>query len=83
MHGSVSTVEIRVYPDGDKAIIKILDNGPGIQNIGLDEIWLPGRTTFPGGTGFGLTIVRDSVSDLRGTRDAIAKGELGGPSSLL
>lgn len=71
-------VEIRVYPEDDNAIIKVLDNGPGIRNIGLDEIWLPGRTTFLGGTGFGLTIVRDSVSDLHGTQTAIAKGELGG-----
>jgi len=71
-------VELRVYPEGDNAIIKILDNGPGIRNIGLDDIWLPGRTTFPGGTGFGLTIVRDSVSDLHGTHAAVARGELGG-----
>src|SRR5262249_50041600 len=71
-------VELRVYPDGDNAIIKVLDNGPGIRNIGLDEIWLPGRTTFASGTGFGLTIVRDSVSDLRGTHSALAQGELGG-----
>jgi signal transduction histidine kinase len=72
------TVELRVSAEGDNAIIKVLDNGPGIRNIGLDEIWLPGRTTFAGGTGFGLTIVRDSVSDLRGTHAALAQGELGG-----
>lgn len=72
------TVQLRVYPEGTNAVIKVLDNGPGIRNIALDEIWLPGRTTFPGGTGFGLTIVRDSVSDLHGTQDAVANGELGG-----
>lgn len=72
------TVELRVYPDGKNAVIKVLDNGPGIRQISLDEIWLPGRTTFPGGTGFGLTIVRDSVADLRGTHHAVANGELGG-----
>jgi signal transduction histidine kinase len=71
-------VELRAYPEGTNAVIKVLDNGPGIRNIALDEIWLPGRTTFPGGTGFGLTIVRDSVSDLHGMQDAVAKGELGG-----
>ncbi|MCX6898577.1 MAG: sensor histidine kinase [Verrucomicrobia bacterium] len=72
------TVELRVYPEGTNAVIKVLDNGPGIRNIALDEIWLPGRTTFPGGTGFGLTIVRDSVSDLHGTQGAVANGQLGG-----
>jgi signal transduction histidine kinase len=76
-------VEIRVYSEGENAIIKILDNGPGIQDIGLDEIWLPGRTTMPGGTGFGLTIVRDSVGDLRGTQTAIANGELGGAEIII
>ena len=44
----------------------------------MDEIWLPGRTSTPGGTGLGLTIVRDSVTDLGGQVHAIAKGELGG-----
>jgi len=72
------TVQLRIYPENGEAVIKVLDNGPGIRNIGIDEIWLPGRTTFPGGTGFGLTIVRDSVADLRGTHAADANGELGG-----
>jgi signal transduction histidine kinase len=61
----------------DIAIIKALDNGPGIL-IDVDEIWLPGRTTTLDGTGFGLTIVKDSVSDLSGQVSAIAQGELGG-----
>jgi C4-dicarboxylate-specific signal transduction histidine kinase len=46
--------------------------------IELDEIWLPGRTTFPDGTGLGLTIVRDSVEEFGGRATAIAQGELGG-----
>ncbi len=71
-------VEIRVYPDQLNAMIKVLDNGPGIRSIALDEIWLPGRTTTPDGTGFGLTIVRDSVADLNGSYHAKANGELGG-----
>jgi signal transduction histidine kinase len=71
-------VEIRIEVLDDNAVIKVLDNGPGIRGIGLDEIWLPGRTTLPDGTGFGLTIVRDSVADLRGTRAVLANGELGG-----
>lgn len=71
-------VEIRVEKTEYQAIIKVLDNGPGIKGIGSEEIWLPGRTTWPDGTGFGLTIVRDSVADLRGTRAVLANGELGG-----
>jgi signal transduction histidine kinase len=71
-------VEIRIATFNESAVITVLDNGPGIRGIGMDEIWLPGRTTSPDGTGFGLTIVRDSVSDLGGTRSAVANGELGG-----
>ncbi|RYZ88269.1 MAG: HAMP domain-containing histidine kinase [Proteobacteria bacterium] len=71
-------VEIRLKISNGDAVIKVLDNGPGIQGITLDEIWLPGRTTSPDGTGFGLTIVRDSVADMRGRCEAIKTGELGG-----
>jgi signal transduction histidine kinase len=60
--------------------ISVLDNGPGIDlaRIHLDDIWLPGKTTREGGTGLGLTIVRDVVSDLDGQIHAKATGELGG-----
>lgn len=71
-------VEIRISVEDDQAVLKVLDNGPGIRGIGLEEMWLPGRTTSADGTGFGLTIVRDSVIDLRGTRNVVANGELGG-----
>lgn len=71
-------VIIRTEIAGDWLLLKVLDNGPGIVDIGLEEIWLPGRTTTTGGTGFGLTIVRDSVGDLAGKINAIANGELGG-----
>jgi signal transduction histidine kinase len=63
--------------------LKVLDNGLGIRDIKIDEIWLPGRTTRPGGTGLGLTIVKDSVSDLGGMVKAIPKGELGGAEFIV
>lgn len=63
--------------------LKIVDNGLGISDIKLDEIWLPGKTTRPGGTGLGLTIVKDSVSDLGGKVQALAKGELGGAEFIV
>ena len=59
-------------------LISVKDNGPGITILPIDDIWLPGHTSLPGGTGLGLTIVKDSVSDLGGQVHAIAKGELGG-----
>lgn len=63
--------------------LKVLDNGLGIRDIKIDEIWLPGKTTRPGGTGLGLTIVKDCVSDLGGMVKAIPKGELGGAEFIV
>lgn len=62
----------------DVWLFRVSDNGPGVEGIGLREIWLPGNTRRPGGTGLGLTIVRDAVADLGGTVSAEAHGELGG-----
>ena len=59
-------------------VLTVSDNGPGIQHFEVDEIWLPGVTSRPGGSGLGLTIVKDTVIDLGGTVNAIASGPLGG-----
>ena len=64
-------------------LISVKDSGPGITGLPVDEIWLPGRTSIPGGTGLGLTIVKDSVSDLGGHVHAIAQGELGGAEIIV
>jgi len=76
-------VIIRTETEASNLKIKVLDNSLGIRNIKLDEIWLPGKTTREGGTGLGLTIVKDSVSDLGGAANAIANGELGGAEFIV
>jgi len=63
--------------------LRVLDNGPGIEGIDKNDIWLPGQTTRPNGTGLGLTIVRDAVTDLGGRVDAVEKGELGGAEIII
>ncbi len=63
--------------------LRALDTGPGIEGITLADIWLPGETTQGNGTGLGLTIVRDTVVDLGGRVNALAKGELGGAEIIL
>ncbi len=63
--------------------IRVADNGPGITGIELADIWLPGQTTRPNGTGLGLTIVRDAVSDLGGTVEAKVHGALGGAEMIV
>jgi C4-dicarboxylate-specific signal transduction histidine kinase len=69
---------LRTRVSDNQVTLTVSDNGPGIEGISVSDIWLPGQTTSPTGTGLGLTIVRDSVKDLGGSVDAIPHGELGG-----
>lgn len=64
--------------DGSSVILSVTDNAGGIDGLEVPDIWLPGVTTDPQGTGFGLTIVRDSVADAGGTVEALALSEAGG-----
>ncbi|CAH7140699.1 Histidine kinase [Vibrio chagasii] len=73
-------LEISSTVTDKKLIIAVHDNGPGIVDISVEDIWLPGFTTNTNGTGFGLTIVKDSVSDLGGYHRVEANGPLGGAS---
>lgn len=74
---------VRTKVIGKEVELRVLDNGPGIQGINKNEIWLPGLTTRPNGTGLGLTIVRDTVIDLGGRVDAVEVGELGGAEIII
>lgn len=63
--------------DGE-VLILVEDNAGGIRDFDVTEIFLPGVTSSKDGTGFGLTIVQDSVSDLGGRIDVDALTLLGG-----
>lgn len=63
--------------------LRVMDNGPGIEDIRARDIWLPGQSTRSGGTGLGLTIVRDTVIDVGGSVDAKEKSELGGAEIII
>lgn len=58
--------------------IVFTDSGPGIVDLKIPEVWLPGSTTNPEGTGLGLTIVKDTVRDMGGKVDLRATGTHGG-----
>lgn len=76
-------VLIHTQIEDKKLVLRFLDNGPGIVGISTKDIWLPGQTTRPNGTGLGLTIVRDAVKDLGGDVDALEHGGLGGAEFIL
>lgn len=77
------TVRICTSVDNDTVTLHVMDNGPGIEGISKRDIWLPGHTTRRNGTGLGLTIVRDTVSDLSGEVDVVEHGELGGAEMIV
>lgn len=58
--------------------VHVADSGPGITGIKPADIWLPGVTANPEGTGLGLTIVRDTIRDMGGEVEVIPHGQLGG-----
>ena len=76
-------IHIQTRRAGDTALIRVQDNGPGIDKLAIEEIWLPGKTTTEKGTGLGLTIVKDVIDELRGRIEAEAHGELGGACFII
>ncbi len=76
-------INIATEIEGSILIIRIIDNGSGIEGIGKKDIWLPGRTTRKNGTGLGLTIVRDTVKDLGGEVDAVEHNEVLGGAEII
>lgn len=76
-------VRLMTVVEEGQLILSVSDTGSGIDEHGVDEIWLPGVTSRPQGSGLGLTIVRDTVADLGGTAEAIANGELGGATFVV
>lgn len=76
-------IVIRTLVQEKHLAVTVQDNGPGIAGISADDIWLPGKSTRKGGTGLGLTIVKDTIADLGGEVRAVSPGELGGTDFLL
>nr|WP_237475461.1 sensor histidine kinase [Xanthomonas sp. LMG 9002] len=69
-------ITISTSVEGGTVVVDVEDNGPGFT-LPLVEIWLPGRTTRLSGTGFGLTIVKDSVQDMGGKYEAFNRADRG------
>lgn len=64
-----AAISITVSKKGKKIGIAISDNGPGINEMHLQEVMKPFFTTKPQGTGLGLSIVQKILSRMEGTID--------------
>lgn len=76
-------IEVTTNVYGDHCEVRFSDSGPGILDVNIRDIWLPGITTDKDGTGLGLTIVRDTVKDLGGSVSALKSGPLGGAEIIV
>jgi two-component system CitB family sensor kinase len=67
-HGQGGRVRLRLAYDQDGSLcVSVRDNGPGITTEPIERVFTPRVTTKGDGRGFGLALVRDKVSRLRGT----------------
>jgi two-component system, NtrC family, nitrogen regulation sensor histidine kinase NtrY len=71
------TVEIIWLPESRRVRIIVADDGPGIPAEDKERLFLPYFSTKAGGTGLGLPIVHQIVTDHGGTiwvEDAVPQG---------
>lgn len=68
-------VEIRTQDLGDKVLIEVEDNGPGVPDDIRDKLLMPFFTTKKGteGTGLGLSITHDIIQSHEGTLEIESK----------
>lgn len=60
-------IKIKILDNGDEAIIKIEDSGPGITKTTMNQIFEPLFTTKDTGTGLGLSICQSIIEQHGGT----------------
>jgi signal transduction histidine kinase len=82
VHGSTAErreIHIETKTSSEDVTLEVADNGPGIaSDLKVDDAWLPGETRRRGGTGLGLTIVKDIIEGMGGTVAARRRGNRGG-----
>lgn len=78
------TIEISLIEDGDQAVVRFTDSGPGIDEDVLDKVFDPFVTTKPveQGVGLGLAISYGLVEEMGGTLRARNSEEGGAIFSL-
>lgn len=68
----VATITTRAYVEGDRSVIEVADDGPGVPAEIAATIFEPLVTARPGGTGLGLALARRVVAAHAGTIALVA-----------
>jgi signal transduction histidine kinase len=79
---SGGTLRLRTRKNGDLLAIEVMDDGPGIPLENRERVFDPFFTTRKGGTGLGLTAVRQIIH-AHGGEVSVESGELGGACFLV
>ncbi|WP_380782010.1 ATP-binding protein [Sphingomonas sp. R86520] len=72
--GRVPTARVGVTAErrGSTIILRVSDNGPGIDPAIVDDLFTPFATSKPEGLGLGLGIARDIMTEFGGTLELIS-----------
>jgi len=68
-----ATITIITEVSGDEALVIVSDNGPGIKEEFLDDVFMPFFSTIEGKTGLGLTITQSIIHTHKGLIRAESK----------
>ncbi len=71
-------VVVSLERDGDEAVIRVVDRGPGLPEEVRRRLFAPHVTTKVGGSGMGLFLARQLIEGMHGGRLEIEDGEGGG-----
>ena len=65
--GGIVEIKTRRVNGGNRILIEVRDDGPGVDPANIDKIFLPYFSTKKKGTGLGLAIVNRIIADHQGT----------------
>jgi signal transduction histidine kinase len=65
--GTRPVIDIFLFMEKDKAIVKVSDNGPGIPEELREKLFRPNFTTKSSGMGLGLAIIKNIMEDIGGS----------------
>jgi signal transduction histidine kinase len=75
-------IQLRALGEADWILLQIQDNGPGIDDASLEDIFVPFYTTKKDGSGIGLSISRQIMRNHNGTLSVESDTGLGAVFTL-
>lgn len=65
--GTTGRITVETRPEGEKAVLEVTDDGPGIPPEDRERIFEFGYSTKPGGSGLGLPTVQRLAAEMGGS----------------